>query len=219
MSLLSPAATHSPAKTLNHAAVALCNRGRHAGLLFRNSEGVQFLHLADYCDLRCEPPETYADLHWAEPDWTPTNAALLSLFVARVAIENKTDDITYGLDRSDCFFDPSSAQFVVGQPGTGLTCASLVWSILRALGLHPLLIETWRADEEDQRFGEVMLNHLTRKLGKDHAHVQGMQKRLASPRIRPGDMAAAAVITTTEWPIPFDKVRATAGPILKQVQA
>lgn len=219
MSLLISAVTHPPADTLKNAAVALCNRGRHAGLLFRNPQGVWFLHLADYCDLRCEQSEIHSDLHWAEPDWTPTTAAVVSLFAARVASENKCDDITYGLDRSDCWFDPFSAQFVAGEPGTGLTCASLVWSILRALSLNPIAIESWRSDQEDEEFGRLMLTHLTRKLGVDHAHVMGMQQRVASPRIRPGDMAAAAVTVTSEWPISFDKARAVAAPILNQVRA
>lgn len=219
MSLLSPAVTHPPADALKNAAVALCNRGRHAGLLFRNPQGVWFLHLADYCDLRCEQSEIYSDLHWAEPDWTPTIAALVSLFAARVASENKCDDITYGLDRSDCRFDPFTGQFVAGEPGTGLTCASLVWSILRALSLDPLLMKSWRADADDERFGRQVLGHLTGKLGAAHPHVVGMSHRVASPRIRPGDVAAAAVTPTAEWPVPFEQIRATAAPILQQVGA
>lgn len=217
MSLLRPVAGGWSADTVSQAAIALCLNGRHAGLLFRNDRGVFFLHLADHCDLRCVPPQTYPDLHWAEPDWSPTIAELVALLADQVATNNLREDVTYGLDRSDCWFDPFNGQFVPGGAGTGLTCASLVWSILRALSLDPLLIDSWCADADDERFGQQMLTHLTAKLGEAHPHVVGMSQRVASPRIRPGDMAAAAVTPTAEWPAHFQQIRSTAAPILQQV--
>lgn len=219
MSLLRPVAGGWPADTVSQAAIALCGKGRHAGLLFRGDRGVLFLHLANHCDLRCEAPETYPDLHWAEPNWSPTIAELVALLAEQVAANNLSSDVTYGLDRSECRFDPFTGQFVAGEPGTGLTCASLVWSILRALSLDPLLMESWRADADDERFGKQVLAHLTSNLGAAHPHVVGMSQRVSSPRIRPGDIAAAAVTPTAEWPVPFEQIRATSAPIIRQVGA
>lgn len=219
MTALLPGVDHPPGSNLQHAAVALCatRSGTHSGLLFRKQDGVYLLHLAWHCDLRCDPADQAPQLYWYTPDLTPTQLGALALIAAQIAKRRAANDVTYSTDRSGCFFEPIAGAFVSGGTGTGLTCASFVWALFQGIALNPLKLETWQEDAEDAAFGEWVVQQLTCQLSDQHPHVIGMKGKLHSPRIRPSDIAAAAVTPTSDWPLAFADARATGRQLLQQI--
>lgn len=219
MTLLLSDTAHPPAHHVQHVAIALAavRGGTHAGLLFRKNDGVHFLHLAWHCQLRCDPAEDAPQLFWTTPDLTVTQLGALALVATQVAKRRAANDITYGIDRSGCHFEPTTGRFVSGGVGTGLTCASFVWALLRSQALSPLDIDTWRTDEEDAAFEEWVIQQLATQLSDKHAHVVGMRARPSGPRIRPTDIAAAAVSARADWPLAFDAARKTGNRLRQQI--
>lgn len=175
----------------------------HTGLFYRNDENFfRVLHLAFHFDLRDE--EAKDDARCTPLSLDPTNQEIVAVFAGRV--RDAEPRIPYGITQEgDCF--DRDGNYIRGPLGSGLTCATFITSMFKALSL-PMIDETsWVARAEDQAWRDKIvkvMEDLREHYDIDQNHIERVRSDPVACRIRPEEVAAAG--TFAGWPARLEDI-------------
>lgn len=195
---------------------------RHIALIYRNEAGeVCLLHLAWHKMLRSE--RWTEDYHWIVPAGIDSEQ-LENLVDWALMVAAKADDmpIPYSaIFHPDKNFD-SDGNFIRGDDGRGLTCATFVLALFADFGFHLAETASWPVGrEEDVRWVQKICFHLLGYV-KDRfpeympsVYLQ-YQQRHALRRFRPEEVAACA-FDFKGAPVAFEVAEPTSLRFVKQL--
>ncbi len=187
---------------------------RHTGLLYRDEQGVfRVVHLAFHFDLRDE--EIAGAATCARASLSHSNQEIVAAFASQVV--RGDPQIKYGVTSDGQCFD-SVGNYIEGPIGTGLTCATFVTAIFRALQLPILAEESWPTRSEDKEWFEGIVKFMEEKreeYGIDQAHIDALKQDPVASRIRPEEVAAGAL--HADWPNAFQDIEALAQEVLEEL--
>lgn len=175
--------------------------GCHAGILFKNaSKETYVLHLAWHKQLEAElfPGK---QMCWAAtiPNLPKTTAKTLVANLRKIAKKQPTLKIEYGVKVLEAFGSFSAnGDYKATKKGNGLTCATFVTEILRAIGIPILDERTW-PEGVNQAWIDAIADTLEQK-GADADHVASVRACANARRILPAEVAAGANLPFKEWP-------------------
>ncbi|WP_349041459.1 hypothetical protein [Agrobacterium sp. SORGH_AS 787] len=169
---------------------AITSDQNHVGLLYRDSIGVQFCHLAFHHDLRFEAART--DYYWASSKVFNEDDENEMVLAARlIALQKQGGMIAYGFCSGDKPSFSSQGEFI-GFPcsGMGLTCATFVLEIFHSMGFFIADIASWENRDSDAAWKDSILSHV-RLIDEEHSISAETYK--TSVRIRPEEAAACVL--------------------------
>jgi len=174
------------------AAVAVIpdNRG-HTGIVYSDeAEESWLLHLAFHHQLQ-------RDLLDGTCGWILSGASIpkerlehVAAMCARVWQRYEVGGLPYGFRYVASRFNEEGV-FVLGADERGLTCATFVLAVYRAVGLELLKLDEWPQREEDQERFEALMRLLARRCS-DVLHVEAVRKQTRAIRYRPLEVAGGS---------------------------
>jgi hypothetical protein len=193
-------------------AVALCNAyggNLHAGLIYRDeAHVVRFLHLG-WEDRLLD--SRYESGIFILPNIEPEHAFLLATMCTRVWGRFCTvRKFPYGLRYEGTTFD-ATGKLVLGPGACGLTCATLVLALFKAIGFSLINEQSWpiRSDEDRQ-----FLEAIRRYASPAHFAILEREIENGAKRIRPDEVAGASLL---DWPAEFAPVRDSADKLVARL--
>jgi hypothetical protein len=196
-------------------AIKTTSRGQqHLGLLHRNHEAnaIEMLHLEWHCELTNElPKQSY---FWIPPD-IPSRRLRQVAAMCRKVWRSNSDGIGYGFSSPHDCFDRTTGQFLLGPTRHGLTCSSFVVAVFWSSGIPLLKYSTWPRDRAgDIEWQQSVLDTL-REGGAAESHIEAVRRGVGSVRLRPEEVAGAAV----EYPpsVTFAQASARAAEVLARI--
>lgn len=113
----------------------------------------------------------------------------MSQYCKHLAIKNSDGNIPYGFNVEGRFFDKTGSW--IGEEGVGLTCATFVLAVFRAMSLPLLKTEEWICRIDDREWQENVIRTLiTSGASSDHIHKQ--RSNIGGARFRPSEVMASA---------------------------
>jgi hypothetical protein len=178
--------------------------GSHLGVAFHSAnEGAKVLHLAFHKQLRTDPfPSDNSCWVCCVVDLPPH--ASIQLVAMLRGLSKKRPHIGYGLN---LFAGRGS----IGPTGTynapkgsdGFTCATIIAEVFRVSAL-PLIDEaSWKPDKKNLAWGNAVCCLLAVLHPDEPDHIQAVRKNNIGLRVRPEEVAAAAVIKFASRPVSF----------------
>ena len=211
MPLLDPAA--HPFTEIGMLAIAVCRTGdnqRHVGLIYHlDDREIMLCDLAWHYLLRFEPPELQpwwarSHLFWQSVSLPEVSKKLLAAALEELRVYGNV--IPYGFDVVSLCFTPDG-EYIPQIPGKGLTCVTFIVEIYKSLSIALLTEDTWPSRPDDVRWQKWIIEKL-RETGASSNHVEAMQNDIGICRIRPEEVASAAIKDAR--PVSFEDCRAEA---------
>lgn len=179
--------------------------GCHAGLLFKNSsKEACVLHLAWHKKLKAEIFPG-SQMCWVAviPNLPKATAKTLVGNLRKIAKKDSTSQsplqIEYGVKVLEAVGSFSmNGDYKATKKGNGLTCATFVTELLRAIGL-PILDENTWPEGVNQEWIDAIANEL-QSSGAEDNHVTSVRACINARRILPAEVAAGANLPFKEWP-------------------
>ncbi len=197
---------HASLDAIGPAAVALADGavGLHTGILYRPAgDGTpRVLHLAFHHQLRSEPPSD--GWRWVVPDLDAYDLEYVAALCRLIADNPANRDVPYAFR----FIDSGIAEdgsVLVGTSDRGLTCATFVLAIFRAVGVELLALDAWSTRPADVAAQERLLEYLE---GRDRAQHEAVRSQVGCRRYRAEVVAAA---TAAPRPVAFAIAEALGG--------
>lgn len=185
--------------------------GCHAGLLFKNSsKETCVLHLAWHKKLEAEIfPGNQNCWIAIIPNLPKVTAKVLVGNLRKIAKKHSKSQsplhIEYGVKVLEAVGSFSiNGDYKATKKGNGLTCATFVTELLRAVGLPILDEKTW-PEGANQEWIDAIANELERS-GADADHVASVRNCTNARRILPTEVAAGANLPFKEWPGKHDTI-------------
>jgi hypothetical protein len=189
---------------------------RHVGVCFRAPHAGEGMFELRFHHELVESPlhEHYwlaiLDIH---PLRVPAIVGTIRKIVARSG-----EIVPYGpsYPEGDCF-DRDSGAWLLSPTGHGLTCATFVVAALRLVGVDLLQVREWRARADDSNFRSWVVEIL-----REHGHTEQadwVQANDRGTRIRPEEVAGAALAPAADWPLGFERAARAGEQVLAQVPA
>ena len=179
----------------------------HCGIIYRVDSGELFIiHLAWNYRLMNDPLSP--NYQWARTTLSSRDQRTLAGLCC--AIWNAKPEIPYGFDPDTIRFDPTTGNIVPAPTGKGLTCASFVLAVLKALQFD-LLNET----EWPENANEAWQVHIVDSLERSSAspeQVCAVKRDVGSRRYRPEEVAGAS--TDGSWPVGFKRAQQLASGVV-----
>jgi hypothetical protein len=142
---------------------------------------VELLHLAWHHRLRNEAPNL--DFAWVVSSLLPERAMQVAAQCRKIARKYEKHGIPYALKYQDTRF-ARTAELLLGGTEHGLTCATFVLAVFRAVGVELLELENWPARPDDLEFQAFVTDQLLQEL-------QRLRRKIAALRSVPGQEARA----------------------------
>ena len=193
---------------------------RHIGLLYKIDGGsLTFCHLAFHHDLRVEAAN--ATYGWLQSGLEDSERRLVASAVAAVVRENPTNEMAYSPNYQATnapAFDNQTFQYIRGQIGDGLTCATLVLAVFESCGFELLLKSTWELRDDDEEFREKVIAALARQPqdASTVAHIQAIRASPLQVRYRPEEVAAG--VGCSDAPLSFARAVEVGRSIIEAIQ-
>ena len=186
---------------------------QHVGIAFRESEReCALLHLPwHHRPVRGELDTTF---YWVQHSIDPLRLFSILAFCDLVHQSNP-GGIPYGFDAPNDCFDAQTGQWLLGPSGRGLTCATFVLAIYRAVGILLLNFELWPERPDDINWQQGIIEDLQRSA--DTAHIEAVKGQIGAVRVRPEEVAGASAAAL--HPASFDETLALASDVLAQLQS
>jgi hypothetical protein len=188
--------------SLDMVAVAVCRTrygNTHTGVVYRAFDGRLLLfHQAWHHDTRNEPlDEARTDLGGpflcVSPDIDRDRARNLAALCELIA--GTGESIAYALrDDPEALFDEHTGRLTLPN-GKGLSCSTFVMSLFRSARLPLVDTTDWPLDRPSDRAFQELLLHVLERTGADPDHVAAVRAELGCARIRPEEVAGAALFS------------------------
>ncbi|WP_428265090.1 hypothetical protein [Haliangium sp.] len=193
------------------AAAVLCRTEHgnlHAGLLYHNGTADAVVHLGWQDTLDRSWP--WARL-WATPDVEPEQLMSVAGFCRRIwRSYERTRRFPYGIRFAGSTFD-ERGRLRLGPGARGLTCATFVLAVFRAVGVDLVDESDWPVREEDDR---AFLATLARFATEEHFALLQGEVDAGVVRVRPDEVLGACACAL---PAEFAGARAAADRVSKQL--
>lgn len=173
--------------------------GSHAGIIFRNAnKETCVLHLAWHQKLKSEQfPGSQMCWVAVVPNLPKSTTKALIGNLRKIAKRNPL--ISYGVKVLEAFGSFSqNGDYKPVKNGNGLTCATFVTEIFRALGISILDEKTWPEGQNPAWIIEIAdaLQHA----GADQGHVDSVRACPNARRILPAEVVAGVDRSYKDWP-------------------
>lgn len=188
--------------------------GSHTGIVYLDeTDKILFIHLAFHHDLRCEELRP-GRIGWVLPANTipQERLELVAAMCSRVWERNQKDSLPYGF-RYDATRFHESGEIEIGIDECGLTCATFVLAIYRAVGLELLQLSSWPSRADDQAQFTRLLGVLNANCS-DTKHIAAITREAKSTRYRPLEVAGGSCCSP---PATFEDASARAVAIEKEL--
>jgi hypothetical protein len=187
---------------LDRVAVAICRMrygNTHTGVVYRDFDGrLLLLHQAWHHETRNEPlGEARTDVggpfSCVSPDIDQDRARNLAALCELVA--STGEPIAYALrEDPEALFDEHTGRLTLPN-GKGLSCSTFVMALFRSARLPLLDTTDWPLDRPGDRAFQELVVHILERTGADPDHVAAVRTELGCARIRPEEVAGAALFS------------------------
>jgi hypothetical protein len=202
-------------RNIRAAAVAITISGpdqRHLGVLHRDGaeDDVFLLHLEFHNRLTNEPASPlYA---WVDLQLPELRLAQVAMVCRKIVRENGRS-IPFAFSVPNDCFDADSCAFLFGPTMHGLTCATFVVAVFKAIGISLVNVDSWPKNRADDiKWKEQVISKL-KQVGASDEHICYVEEEKDLPRFRPEEVAGAAACDT--WPADFDSAQIAGSGILE----
>jgi hypothetical protein len=193
--------------------------GSHLGIAFHSAkDGVQVLHLRTHLQLFSETFDA-SRLCWvASPLDLPPKASAQVVSIIR-GLAKRRPHIPYGLNflKSNGSFDPNG-HYKAPKGSNGLTCATFVSTLFSDLRAPLIQPATWQPSDENRAWAEDVCKFLETH-GVPEDHVAAVRGNVDGLRVRPEEVAVAAVVAGADLPIDFTRATADAPMVMATLHA
>ena len=180
-------------------------RQLHTATLYRFDDRLMIGDLQNHLCSRRTDARASDSLFWIAPDLSQDEQRILAAKVDAWLDENE-GKIPYSVAHPGGVIFKDNV-WVGDEPGQGLTCATFIVELFNELGLPFIDIETWQVRTEDAEWAERIIAMLEHSMSPEHVVAQ--RNRIGQTvRVRPADIAAAALLVNqkTEIPLRFEVV-------------
>jgi hypothetical protein len=159
----------------------------HIGLLHKiENQEPQILNLRNFTDLKNEPPTD--NYRWVQVDLDEANRRLIVALCRTLA--KTLPKIPFGFTFNRDYLSPAG-EWVYGEFGDGLTCATFVLAVFRVYRIPLLRTNEWPpASDEDRRWQAGHVRQIKDVRGPFVA--EAIARHIGAPRFRPEHVTAAA---------------------------
>jgi hypothetical protein len=210
--------------SLDVVALAICRTvhgNTHTGLVYRDFDGRLLLfHQAWHHDTRNEPLDAArtdlgGPLLCVRPDIGRDRARNLAALCELISATGEA--IAYALrDDPEALFDEHTGRLTLPS-GKGLSCSTFVMVLFRSARLPLLDTTDWPADRPGDREFQELQVHVLERSGASPDHVAAVRTEIACARIRPEEVAGAALFSTL--PVRFPSAEAGGRVLVERLDA
>lgn len=178
--------------------------GSHIGLAFHSAkDGVQLLHLRFHRDVVAES-FPISNQCWIAtiPEFQKTNSKILVAIARAVASRKATINFGINLLAANGSFD-ANGRYTAPRGSDGLTCATFISEIFRAVGLPLVQLDTWEARDQDLVWGNDVCALLKHRGGASDEHIEAVRSSINGLRLRPEEVAFSADLPSRARPVAF----------------
>lgn len=192
--------------------------GRHAGLVFSGDGGFKIVHMRFHLNIGLDPFPTISSPCWiATPlKMQSTNAKILIGHLNRIGSTSPKIPFGINIQASKGSFT-NKGDYVKPDGSDGLTCATFVNELCRAVGLPLVDEKSWDEDREDDRLWAEEVAGLLVEKNADPAHIAWVRGKANGLRIRPEEVAVAGNYKTTKNGIDYQIAKAESALILQKL--
>ncbi len=163
------------------------------------------LHLRDQVNLRDERARN--GIVCIIVSVSPIRAEAIAQRAQAIATADKSRGIRFGLSSPDQDWFHAEGHAIYGNDHLGLTCSHFVLAFFRDVGLPLVQYETWPERAEDIEWQERFCRHaLSGEAEQDKTALvrqEAMEKEIGSKRVRPLEVAGAALAEARDLPVEF----------------
>lgn len=191
----------------------------HIGIAFHSAkDGPQVLHLAWHIRLEVEAIPHELKTCWAAFVLPLPPIASKQVVAVTRSIARRQASIAYGIDflTSQNSFNANGA-YSPPKGSNGLTCASFVLEVLRASRIDLIKSASWRANPLNVEWGEQVCELLAKTASPQH--VEAVRRDISGTRLRPAEVAGAALLGAKSWPADFEQVQDPASQVWTELSA
>lgn len=177
--------------------------GAHVGLVFTDAQKViRVVHLAWHKSVKVDVfPDPERCWIATIPDLPPTTAKTFVGVLRKIA--KRQPHIPYGINVLAAFGSFSdSGDYRAPKGSDGLTCATFVSELFRAIGAKLVIETTWPEGVNTDWANGVV--ELLKETGASEEHVAAVQANLNGIRIRPEELGAAADLPYKDWAVKYE---------------
>ena len=149
----------------------------------------------------------------------PIRAEAIAQRAQAIATADKSRGIRFGLSSPDQDWFHPQGHAIYGNDHLGLTCSHFVLAFFRDVGLPLVQYETWPVRAEDIKWQEQFCrNALSGEAEQDKTVLvrqEAMEEQIGSKRVRPLEVAGAALAEANALPVKFD----LANELAKRIEA
>jgi hypothetical protein len=185
----------------------------HIGIAFHSAkDGPQVLHLAWHVRLEVDAIPHELKTCWAAFALPLPPVASKQVVAVTRSIARRKALIPYGINfvASQNSFTANGA-YSPPKGSNGLTCASFVLEVLRASRIDLIKSASWRSDPLNVQWGEQVCASLSRAAPTEH--VEAVRRDISGIRLRPAEVAGAAMLGAKQWPADFEQVQEPASQV------
>jgi hypothetical protein len=170
----------------------------HIGLLYRTEDSeALLLNLRSHLDLRNEMPSN--EYRWIQVDLDEINRRLIVALCRLIAKKNQRIPFGFTFTYSRSYFS-RSGDYIPGDLGEGLTCATFVMAVFNTYEIPLLKIEEWPLPRlEDMGWQTGQARGIGRQFGAIIA--AAIEEAVGSPRFLPEHVTAGA--TSPDRPVGY----------------
>lgn len=103
---------------------------------------------------------------------------------------------------ADAYFD-ANGRYTAPRGSDGLTCATFISEIFRAVGLPLVQLDTWEARDQDLVWGNDVCALLKHRGGASDEHIEAVRSSINGLRLRPEELAFSADLPSLARPVAF----------------
>lgn len=175
----------------------------HVGVFHRRERGpAELLHLAWHADLRNDPLRVLSVVTY--PDIPRSRARSVAAMCRLVWARHGESGLPYGLRYRWGRFDAATADLLLDNDSSGLTCATFVLAIYASCGLRLLDCGRWPVRDEDRAWHTKIIAMLEQH-HVEQEHLDAIRVESGCARFRPEEVGAACL--ADELPASFERVQ------------
>lgn len=182
--------------------------GGHIGIAFHSAkDGPQVTHLAWHRQLTVDNIPDDISRCWICVTFQLSPMASKAAVAVMRSVSKKKPLINYGIGAVAAKGSfTGNGVYRAPKGSDGLTCATFVVEILRNAGIPILKYETWEESPENVAWGEKVCRDLEND-GVPEDHIAAVRSNVGKLRVRPYEVAAAAMLPPRQRPAEFAAVQ------------
>lgn len=191
----------------------------HVGVLFKlEGEQAKLCHLAwHHLLLEDSPKPSYA---WVQSGLSDDDRRLVAVAASRV-VRRHARQVSYSPNYDQhSYFEAETLRFMRVAPGEGLTCATFVLALHKALGIQLLDEATWPSRVDDATWRDCVIETLLRHGGGQpevQEHIDAIKRQTPTSRYRPEEVVVG--VGRSDAPVPFGVAITDASRVIQTLDA